>query len=96
MAERLRRVVRLPHGTRVYWRLADCGSEFAGDCTLKDSGHFVIRIESSLPRGYAIYLMLHEMAHVMQWCDFPDEAEEHGPGFGQCWARVYQAYFQCD
>lgn len=96
VAARLRKIVALPRGTRVLWRLVPCGPDIAGDCARTPAGNYVIRIESRLPRGYAIYLMLHEMAHVLQWVKFPDEPEDHGPGFGQCWARVYQAYFECD
>jgi hypothetical protein len=95
-AKRIRRCVKLPPGVRVCWSLAKCADGNAGECVQTPRGNYRIRIDPVLPRGYAIYLMLHEMAHVMQWVEFPDEGEDHGPGFGQCWARVYKAYFRCD
>lgn len=88
-------MVRLPKGVRVLWRQATCGPDIAGDCGQTAAGNYVIRIETALPRGYAIYLMIHEMAHVLQWIEYPNEPDDHGPGFGKCWARVYQAYFEC-
>ena len=57
------------------------------------SGEFIIVIDPRVTRYHLHDLLVHEMAHVLQTIEYPDETEDHGQGFADCWVRIYKLYY---
>ncbi len=56
-----------------------------GDC--RDLGdRYLVRISNTLSYGFAVHILLHELAHAME------PFEEHGPAFHMAQFEIWLAY----
>jgi len=62
-----------------------------GDCEFKKD-KFRIRIEKTLPENYAIDVLLHELAHALDWDSGEHSDDEHGPTWGEAYSAIYRHF----
>jgi hypothetical protein len=54
---------------------------------------YVIRINSALPTDFAVWVLVHEWAHVMVWPIYGERDADHGPYWGIAYGKAYQAAY---
>lgn len=61
------------------------------DCGLIKKTYFLIRINKDLSESYSIYLLLHEVGHMLAW---DKDDDDHGPNWGKEYSKVYRLWLK--
>ena len=66
---------------------------FAADVDL-ETGHFKIEIDVDMTAAHTADILMHEVAHVLDWRPLTPFTRDHGPTFwihfGEVWCRYHQ------
>jgi len=54
---------------------------------------YVIRVNSGLPTDFAIWVLIHEWAHVLVWPIYGERDTDHGAYWGVAYGKAYQAAY---
>lgn len=82
VADMLREEFQAEKPVRV--RLVDYKNHFGG--TADRGRYFEIRICRTMPEADAIEWLCHELAHCLEWRDYPD----HGPAWTHAYGEIYR------
>ena len=84
-ARRIRKAARFRAGVRIRWILDDAlaARHLNGECESPSPHRYVIRIDSNLTCHHAWDVLVHEVAHALQW-----ERAPHSPDHGEAWGRM--------
>ena len=64
------------------------------ECVDQDSAKFKVVVGNRATVGEATEIIIHEMAHILDWKPYTPWTQNHGPTWGVHYAEIYRAYFQ--
>lgn len=59
----------------------------------KGRKHFKVRINSTLPADFQLWVLIHEWAHCMTWNICHRRHDDHGAHFGVAYSEAYNAIY---
>jgi len=90
---RLEERVPISREVHVTYQRRPLPSDTAGHAELlDDTGRFAIAVSSSLSYSETVDVLIHELAHVLDWSPVHGYTQDHGPTWGIHYAYVYRRF----
>lgn len=80
----------IPYPVRIQRRALVSGDGITWQ--LDDPTRFSVSIDSSLPEYLQVHSLIHEMAHVLRWCE--DVKDDHQDNHDEEWGRIFALLYQ--
>lgn len=90
--EHMRAVVTAPEGYHFVFRRSAKLNVWGDCCVNEQTKTITIRVARNVPLAFAEWILMHEVAHALDWSPMHAHYSDHGPTFGVRWAVVYCAY----